>query len=49
MSALAASEFISVRVALAESMHQLAELLGPAVVAQDLLPVIQVGRERHCT
>jgi len=43
VAALAASEYISVRVALAESMHCMAALLSPEAVAADLLPVVQVG------
>ncbi len=42
MSELAGSGYISVRVALAESMHQLAALVGQEAVQADLLPVIQV-------
>lgn len=40
--ALAASDYVSVRVALAECMAELAALLGQQRVADDLLPVINV-------
>ncbi len=41
---LADSEYASVRVVLAESMHRLAFMLGPEAVAEDLLPVIQASQ-----
>ena len=44
VAALAESEYISVRVVLAESMATLAQLLGSQAVAEDLLPVIQARR-----
>lgn len=44
--ALAASEYVSVRVALAERVAELAALLGRERVAADLLPVIQARHLR---
>ncbi|KAL4425718.1 hypothetical protein ABPG75_009734 [Micractinium tetrahymenae] len=41
VDALSCSEYASVRVALAASVHQLAAMLGHEAVATDLLPVIQ--------
>lgn len=42
LGALCASEYVSVRVALAERLHELLALLGPQRVADDLLPLVQV-------